>query len=117
MSMRISLLMIFLATWVPSATMAGEAIGVATDQNSELALRLFAERERMRDSQLSYAIVYPAPGQFSAQALEQQHRAMLYWLWQSNSMPPWLAVPYWPPVYPMGWPINRPWIPPPVPVP
>ncbi len=115
MCMRIWLSVI-LTTLTPSLSKAGsELAGAASDPNGELALRLFAEREWTRSSQLPYVFVYPAPGQFSAQALEQQNRAMLYWVWQPNKTPIWPGAPYRPSTYPLEWPIISPWMPVPLP--
>ncbi len=110
---------IVLAAMLSPLSMAGDGapIGAAADYDSELALRLFAERERARGSQLPYALAYPIPGQFSAQTLEQQNRALFYWLWQPGGHAGWPAPPYWAPPFPMGWPIVSPWVPPPVPSP
>lgn len=110
------LLTVILIAWAPISAMAsGEAGGQLSDPNSELALRLFAEREWARGALTPYVFAYPHPGQFSAQALEQQNRAQLYWLWQPNKFPGWQAVPYWPSACPVGWPIITPWMPSPVP--
>ncbi len=109
-------LLVILTSLTPSLGQAGsEPAGTASDPNGELALRLFAQREWARGSQLPYVYAFPAPGQFSAQALEQQNRAMLYWLWQPNKIPNWPAVPYWPSAYPPGWPFISPWMVAPVP--
>ena len=117
MRTRIDLLMVVLAMLVPLISMAGgQPTGSMADANSELALRLFAERESTRGAQLPYG-VYPMPDRFSAQALDQQNRAMFYWLWQPESPPVWPLAPYWPPAYPMGWPIIYPWMPMPPPAP
>ena len=113
MRMRIFLLVILVA-WVPPLVLAAEPTGAVTDPNGELALRLFAERERARGTQSSYVFAYPIPVQFSAQALEQQNRAQLYWLWQPNKFPSLPVVPYWPSAYTPGWPIITPWMPMPV---
>lgn len=115
MRMRIFLLIILVAWVPPLALAAGEPAGAVTDPNGELALRLFAERERERGSQSPYVFAYPIPVQFSAQALEQQNRAQLYWLWKPNKFPSWPAVPYWASAYQQGWPIITPWMPAPVP--
>lgn len=101
---------------LPSMAGGGPADPVA-DPGSELALRLFAERERMRVTPAPYGLAYPVPGQFSAQALEQQNRAVFYWLWHPGGHPAWPAAPYWPPAYPMVWPAPYPWMPPPIPAP
>ncbi len=110
MRIRFFLLTVVLGMLPSLTSMAGgQPTGAMVDANSELALRLFAERERTRSAQLPYG-VYPMPDRFSAQALEQQNRAMFYWLWQPDSPPIWPLVPYWPPAYPMGWPIIYPWM-------
>lgn len=115
MSMRIFVLVILAALIPPLALAAGEPVGALTDSNGELALRLFAERERERGSQSQYVFAFPIPVQFSTQALEQQNRVQLYWLWQPNKFPSLQAVPYWSSSYTPGWPIITPWMPMPVP--
>jgi hypothetical protein len=115
MSIRIILLVLLAALISPLALAAGEPLGVVTDSNGELALRLFAERERERGSQSQYVFAFPIPVQFSTQALEQQNRAQLYWLWQPNQFPSLPMVPYWPSAYSPGWPIITPWMPTPGP--
>jgi hypothetical protein len=115
MSMRIFLLAILTTLVPPLALAAGEPARAVTDPHGELALRLFAEREWERGSQSPYVFAYPIHIQLSTQALEQQNRAQLYWLWQSNKFPSWPAVPYWPSAYSEGWPIITPWMPTPVP--
>ncbi len=115
MSMRIFLLVILTTLVPPLALAAGEPAGAVTDTNGELALRLFAERERERGSQSPYLFAYPVPGHFSTQALEQQNRATLYWLWQPNKIPICPGAPYLPYSYPLGCPIISPWMPTPIP--
>jgi hypothetical protein len=115
MKIRTCLLIILTASLPPLAPAAGEPAGAVTDPNAESALRLFAERERERAPQSPYAFAYPIAVPFSAQALEQQNRAQLYWLWQPNKLPGWQVVPYWPSAYPPGWPIIPSWMPAPVP--
>jgi hypothetical protein len=117
MRKRMRLLTLFTLLLPSLGQAGGEPVGTASDANSELALRLFAEREAARSPQLFSVIAYPVQLPFSSQALEQQNRAMLYWLWSPTKIPGWPAVPYWNPVFPMGWPIISPLLPPPVPSP
>ncbi len=114
MHKRIYLLAV-LAALVPSLVLAGGGPSAAADPNSELALRLFAEREWARGIPAPYVFVYPTAGEFSAQALAQQNRMLLYWLSQPDRRPNWPVPPYWHPVYPMVWPFVSPWTPAPVP--
>jgi len=117
MCKRMRLLMLFTLLLPSLGQAGGEPVAGASDPNSELALRLFAEREWARGPQLPPVIAYPTPLRFSAQALEQQNRAMLYWLWPPSGIPGWAIAPYWNPVFPMGWPIISPLPPPRLPSP
>ena len=70
MNMRTCLLVI-LTTLTPSLAGGSEA-GAVYDPNGELALRLFAEREWPRRSQLPYVFVYPLPCNFPRRRLNNR---------------------------------------------